>query len=151
MIVPVAYRLRAVRHPRMIADVRNRPAPTRIRVVAGTAQLCDDRKSPLKLTTIDIHVHVDPSLPIRRPGDVLRTDFLLPRDLSIAALARHTGIRAQRIHGILTVGTPIGAQQAVRLAPVLGTSALYWMLLQAQYDLARAMANRTSGQRLKSL
>jgi addiction module HigA family antidote len=94
----------------------------------------------LKLTTIDTHVYVDPSVPVRRPGDFLKTDYLLPRSLSIAALARCTGIKAQRIHGILT-GTPIDARQAVRLAPVLGTSALYWMLLQAQYDLARAEAH----------
>lgn len=82
----------------------------------------------MKLTTIDIHVYVDPSVPVRRPGDVLKTDYLLPLDLSIAALARYTGIRAQRIHNILA-GTPINARLAVRLAPVLGTSALYWMLL----------------------
>ncbi len=97
----------------------------------------------MKLTTIDIHVHVDPSVPVRRPGDVLQTDYLLPRDLSVAALARSTGIRSRRIHGILT-GAPISARQAMRLAPALGTTALYWMLLQAHYDLARATAHHRS-------
>lgn len=95
----------------------------------------------MKLTTIDPHVHVDPSLLVRRPGDVLKNDYLLEKGLTVAALARSTGIAAARIHGILT-GSPINARQSVRLAAVLDTSALYWLMLQAQYDLARAMQNR---------
>lgn len=69
------------------------------------------------------------------PGEILREEFLLPLHLSANALAIALGVPAPRINDIARERRGISADTALRLARYFGTSAEFWMGLQADYDL----------------
>jgi addiction module HigA family antidote len=77
-------------------------------------------------------------LPSIHPGEVLREDFLAPLQLSPLAVARRVGVPRTRIERLVNEQTAITADTALRLAKVLGTTAAFWIGLQAQYDIERA-------------
>ncbi|WP_046971704.1 HigA family addiction module antitoxin [Dyella japonica] len=96
------------------------------------------------LTQLDPRLDVDPDTPLRRPGDVLLHDYMLPRDLSAAQLGRRTGVRASHLKGI-TLGTRrITPEIALRLACALEPTAFYWMALQWRFDLEKTQQQLTS-------
>jgi antitoxin HigA-1 len=72
------------------------------------------------------------------PGEILREEFLVPLSLSANALAIAVGVPAPRINDVVRERRGITADTALRLARYLGTSAEFWMGLQADYDLRRA-------------
>lgn len=80
---------------------------------------------------------VDPLLRLRSPGEVLLHDYMRPAAMNPAQLARRTGIQARHIKEFLIGARRVTPMHAIRLAAVLPTSALYWLVLQARYDLAR--------------
>ena len=89
------------------------------------------------LTELDPRLDVDPDTPLRRPGDVLLQDYMLPHGLSAAQLGRRTGVRASHLKGI-TLGTRrITPEIALRLACALEPTAFYWMALQLRFDLVK--------------
>lgn len=71
------------------------------------------------------------------PGEVLREDFLGPMDLSAYTVARACGVPRTRIERLVREETPVTADTALRLAKYFGTTAAFWMGMQAQYDLER--------------
>ena len=71
------------------------------------------------------------------PGEVLREEFLLPMVLSAHALAMALHVPAPRINDIVRERRAVTADTAMRLARALGTSAEFWMGLQADYEMAR--------------
>lgn len=75
--------------------------------------------------------------PIHR-GEILREEFLLPLSLSANALAIALGVPAPRINDVARERRGITADTALRLARYFGTSAEFWMGLQADYDLRTA-------------
>jgi addiction module HigA family antidote len=77
-------------------------------------------------------------LPPVHPGEVLREDFLLPMRLSPYAVARAIGVPRTRIERLARGETPVTADTALRLAKYFGTTAAFWMNMQAQHDLERA-------------
>jgi addiction module HigA family antidote len=72
------------------------------------------------------------------PGEVLREDFLRPMKLTPYAVARACGVPRTRIERLAREETPVTADTALRLARYFGTTAAFWMGMQAQYDLERA-------------
>ena len=72
------------------------------------------------------------------PGEILREEFLLPLNLSANALAIALGVPAPRINAVVRERRGITADTALRLARYFGTSAEFWMGLQADYDLRMA-------------
>ncbi len=83
-------------------------------------------------------------LPPVHPGEVLREDFLRPMKLTAyavakAAVAKAVGVPRTRIERLVREETPVTADTALRLARYFGTTASFWMGLQAQYDLERAV------------
>ena len=78
-------------------------------------------------------------LPPIHPGEVLREEFLVPMQLSPYALARACGVPRTRIERLTREETPVSADTALRLARYFGTTAEFWMGMQAQYDLERAL------------
>lgn len=72
------------------------------------------------------------------PGEVLLEEFLLPLDISQNALARAIGVPPRRINEIVLRKRGITADTALRLSKALGTSAEFWMSLQASFDLEEA-------------
>ena len=80
------------------------------------------------------------------PGDVLREEFMVPLGLSARALARDMGVPANRITEILNGERAVTAETAMLLAARFGSSAEFWMNLQASHDLevAREMMGRAA-------
>ena len=69
---------------------------------------------------------------------VLREEFLVPMKLSPYAVARAIGVPRTRIERLVREETPVTADTALRLAKYFGTTAGFWMGLQAQHDLEQA-------------
>jgi addiction module HigA family antidote len=72
------------------------------------------------------------------PGEILREEFMKPRDLSQNALARALNVPPRRINEIVLEKRGVTADTALRLARFFGTSAEMWAGLQAEYDLRLA-------------
>src|SRR3982751_5996998 len=77
-------------------------------------------------------------LPNIHPGECLREEFLVPMNLTPYALAKACGVPRTRIERLAREETPVTADTALRLARYFGSTAEFWMGLQAQYDLERA-------------
>jgi addiction module HigA family antidote len=80
------------------------------------------------------------TLPPLHPGEILREDFLTPLGLSALALAKLCGVPRTRIERVAEEKVGVTADTALRLGRVLGTTAQFWMNLQARYDLETAEA-----------
>lgn len=72
------------------------------------------------------------------PGEVLREDFLKPLGLSQYALAKAIDVPQIRVSEIVNGKRAITPDTALRLARYFGTSAEFWMGMQATYDLEMA-------------
>ena len=69
------------------------------------------------------------------PGEVLAEEFMQPLGLSQYRLAKETNVPARRINEIVQGQRAITADTALRLAKFFGTSEMFWLNLQARYDL----------------
>jgi antitoxin HigA-1 len=72
------------------------------------------------------------------PGEVLDEEFLRPLGLSANALALALRVPATRIGSIIKGERAVTADTALRLARFFGTSAEFWLNLQAMHDLTKA-------------
>ncbi len=72
------------------------------------------------------------------PGEVLSEDFLRPLGLSQYALAKALGVPQIRISEIIHGKRAVTPDTALRLARYFGTSAEFWIGMQATYDLELA-------------
>ncbi|HLY54174.1 MAG TPA: HigA family addiction module antitoxin [Stellaceae bacterium] len=79
------------------------------------------------------------NLPAIHPGSFLR-DELAALHLSARRFADHIGVPPNAVTSIMNGERSITAQMAIRLGQAVGTTAEYWMNLQAIYDLKRARA-----------
>ncbi len=86
-------------------------------------------------------------LPLIHPGEILLEEFIRPMGLSLAEVSRATGIPASRLTEITKCRRSITAETALRLAEFFGTSAGFWVGLQAEHDLEEA--EREIGARVK--
>ena len=69
------------------------------------------------------------------PGEVLSEEFLVPLGISRYRLAKDIDVPQTRIGEIIKGRRSISANTALRLARYFGTSAKFWLGLQADYDL----------------
>lgn len=92
-------------------------------------------KSTLKTITRDPS-WLGPAIP---PGEMLLEEFLKPLGLGQVAAARRLGISLNRLNEIVLGKRGITADTALRLARLLKTSPQFWMRLQADWDLHRAI------------
>ncbi len=76
------------------------------------------------------------------PGETLREDVLKPLGMSVNQLAKRLSVDATRLNDIVRGRRGISADTALRLARFLGTSAEFWMGLQADFDLRVARQER---------
>jgi addiction module HigA family antidote len=72
------------------------------------------------------------------PGTILREDFLQPMGISANQLALQTRMPATRVGEILHGRRAVSTGTALRLARYFGTSAEFWINLQAAHDLSKA-------------
>ena len=79
------------------------------------------------------------SKPFAHPGEHLREDYLPAYGLTAGGLARAMGLGDRtRVERLVRGRQPVTPDTALRLARVFGTSAEFWMNLQAQHDLSVA-------------
>jgi addiction module HigA family antidote len=98
----------------------------------------------LKSSTI---IDVDPRfrrLPLLHAGEVLREEFLLPLKLSPYALAKALGVPRTRVERLVREETALTADTALRLSRYFGTTAEFWMNLQAAHELETAKQSLAS-------
>lgn len=69
------------------------------------------------------------------PGEILKEEFLIPLEISAYRLSKETFIPQTRISEILKGKRRITADTALRLSIYFGTTAKFWLGLQADYDL----------------
>ena len=76
------------------------------------------------------------------PGEILREEFLAPRELSARALAIALEVPTPHINDVVRERRNVTPDIAQRLARFFDTTPEFWMSLQASYDskLARADA-----------
>ena len=72
------------------------------------------------------------------PGEVLSEEFLKPLGMSVNALALALRVPATRIGAIVKGDRSVTADTALRLARFFGTSAEFWVNMQAMHDLTKA-------------
>jgi len=85
-------------------------------------------------------------LPSVHPGEILRKDFLIPIGISVYALANAIRVPRSRVNDIVLGRRAVTADTALRLGRYFGTSAEFWLTLQARYDLE--VADRTLRRRI---
>ena len=73
-------------------------------------------------------------LPIH-PGEILKEEFLDPMGISQYRLAKDINVPPRRINEIVHGKRSITADTALRLSRYFKMSALFWLNLQAHYDL----------------
>ncbi|WP_113436266.1 HigA family addiction module antitoxin [Rhizobium sp. SYY.PMSO] len=79
------------------------------------------------MTTLGFAIH---------PGEILREEYLAPLNLKPYTLAKKLHVPRTRIERLVAEQTPITPDTALRLAKFFGTTPLFWMSMQASYDLA---------------
>jgi antitoxin HigA-1 len=79
-------------------------------------------------------MHADPLGPVH-PGEILREEVLEPLAMSPYALAARLRVPRTRMERLAREETPITPDTALRLARYLGTTAEFWLRVQARYDL----------------
>jgi addiction module HigA family antidote len=74
-------------------------------------------------------------LPPIHPGEILMEEFLMPMGISQYKLAKDISVPARRINEIVQSKRSITPDTALRLARYFGLSEMFWINLQARYDL----------------
>ena len=83
------------------------------------------------MTTTEVSDKIAPI----HPGEVLQEDFLDGFGITQHKLAVSIGVPPRRINEIVHGKRGVTADTALRLARYFGTSAQFWLGLQARYDL----------------
>jgi addiction module HigA family antidote len=78
------------------------------------------------------------------PGEILAEEFMKPLGLSDNGLAMALRVPANRITGIVNGERAVTADTALRLARYFGSTAEFWINLQAGHDLSKARAETGS-------
>ena len=72
------------------------------------------------------------------PGMILSEDVLPALRMSVSEAARHLRVTRQTLHRIISGGTAVTPEMAVRLGKFCGNGPELWLRMQEQYDLWRA-------------
>ena len=71
------------------------------------------------------------------PGEIVKIDYLEEHGLTIAEASSAMGMTRARLNEIIRGKRSISADTALRLARFFGGEAVFWLNLQAHYDLAK--------------
>lgn len=88
---------------------------------------------------IEIDEEVAPLAPMH-PGKVLREEFMAPYGVSAGKVAKACHLPRTRIERVIREEMGITPDTAVRLGALFGTTAQFWLNLQAGYDAQIATA-----------
>jgi addiction module HigA family antidote len=93
------------------------------------------------------------SLSAVHPGEILLLEFMEPLGITQYRLAKEMAVPPRRINEIIQGQRAISADTALRLAKFFGTSEMFWLNLQARYDLdvqKQKLGSKLSGVRALS-
>ena len=76
---------------------------------------------------------------VAHPGEILRTEFMEPMGITAYQLAK--ALLLPGIYEIVREQRAISADVALRLGKYFGMTPQFWMNLQADYDLRRAVSS----------
>lgn len=79
-----------------------------------------------------------PARKLVHPGQVLAREYMAPKGLSRAALARESGLSEAALEALIAGARAVDSEMSLRLAQVFATEPGFWMLLQVDYDMGRA-------------
>lgn len=82
--------------------------------------------------------------PAVSPGEMLLEEFIKPLGLRQTEVAQQLGISLNRLNEVVRGRRRITADTAVRLSRRFDTSAQFWMRIQADWDLHRALERAVS-------
>jgi antitoxin HigA-1 len=82
-------------------------------------------------------------MPPIHPGEFLLEDFLKPTNTSVDAFAVAAGLPVEHVQAIVVGTESVTADTASALSAALGTTAQFWLNLQATYD--RRVAETAGG------
>lgn len=82
--------------------------------------------------------------PPTHPGEMLLEEFLKPLGISQSAFAVRLGVSFPRLNEIVRGKRAVTPDTALRLARVLGTTADFWLGLQADWELWHAMRGESA-------
>lgn len=71
------------------------------------------------------------------PGEILEEEFLKPLKVTQYRLSKDISVPPRRINEIVRGTRSVTADTALRLAKYFGTSAEFWLNLQARYDIEK--------------
>lgn len=69
------------------------------------------------------------------PGEMVREDFMLDFNLSVAELARALCVSRQSVNELIRERRAVSPEMALRLARLFGNSAEFWLNAQRAVDL----------------
>jgi addiction module HigA family antidote len=125
---------------------------------AGGAQRANERRQRMDEASVSLaDVRADalareraerPSQPIH-PGEVLMQEFMKPLGLKSPTAAKAMGVPRTRIERLVAGVTPVTPDTALRLDRAFGRPAIFWLNLQAAYDLE--MTEPALGQALNAV
>ena len=78
------------------------------------------------------------------PGEILRSEFLEPLNISAYRLSKDLGIPQTRISEITKEKRRITADTALRLSKYFGNSAQFWLGLQNDFDIEQERNKKKS-------
>lgn len=73
------------------------------------------------------------------PGELLREDVLLPLGLAVTEAAERLGMSRVALSRVLNGRAAISSDLAIRLERAGVSTARFWLALQANFDLSRAL------------
>lgn len=80
-----------------------------------------------------------PDLPPIHPGEQLREEFMRTFGLSVHRLAEDIALPVTRVQALIDEAQPVTGEIALRLSRYFRTSPEFWLNLQRDYDLQRAL------------
>jgi antitoxin HigA-1 len=69
------------------------------------------------------------------PGEMLREEYLLGYDMSVAGLAKAIRVSRQTVNELINERRALSPEMAMRLSRLFGNSPEYWLNLQRAVDL----------------
>lgn len=84
------------------------------------------------------------------PGEVLRELYLTPLNLTVTGAAEALGVTRKAFSELVNGRSGVSVEMALRLSKAFGTTPEYWLNMQRNYDLARALSKAKLG-RIKAL
>ena len=82
------------------------------------------------------------------PGEILREDVLAPLNIDVTDAAQRLGMARSTLSRIVNGRSGISADLAIRLERAGVGTARSWMVLQANYELSKAMERKQPPVRL---